>query len=281
VADYPSLYRTPEGRLRVPFASIGMFLQYQGVRLPPEAFRAVENLTKFVFSAAIMCRRLKGYLDAYQPDNWSHVPIDELFLDTQSFFLFVQQYLEDVTIVVRLTHRNLPSNFSKMVVRLRETVLKDGDPLKAFLAAEGPAFGHLKDLRDDILHRTTFDRNRKQFPHFADVFAAGSGRPTFPGSADLRSYVGAVLVRLFALSALMDTFVRKAITERQVPITQELRTAISGDGLLFTHEERPLTGGLTVGTHALFVPPALFGALENFLQAGEHLLATTPVNESV
>jgi hypothetical protein len=226
LSDYRPLYRTAEGRLRVPFASIGMFLQYQGVRLKPEAGRAVDNLTRFVFSAGIMCRRLKGYLDEYQPDNWSNVPMDELFLDTQSFFLFVQQYLEDVTIVVRLTHRDLPSDFAKMVVKLRNNVLTESDPLSAFFAAEGPAFAQLKDLRDDILHRTAFDRDRKQFPHVGNVLIAGSGQPTFVGSADLRSYIGATLVRLSALSALMDTFVRKPVAERRPAIAPELKTGL-------------------------------------------------------
>jgi hypothetical protein len=63
MTDYRSLCRTTEGRLRVPFASIRMFLRTEGMTVSTAEARAIKNLTTFVFSAAIMCRRLKEYVD--------------------------------------------------------------------------------------------------------------------------------------------------------------------------------------------------------------------------
>jgi hypothetical protein len=51
----------------------------------------IENATQFLGSLAIFAGRLPAYLKTYRPDSWVDVPSYELFLDTQSLFLFAQQ----------------------------------------------------------------------------------------------------------------------------------------------------------------------------------------------
>lgn len=96
--DYRTIYRTNDGHVRVPFASLGAFLRVEAIRVSIAEARAIENVATFVFSTGILSRRLKAYIDAI-----AVAPIRELFLDAQSFFLFVQQFLEDLALIVRMS----------------------------------------------------------------------------------------------------------------------------------------------------------------------------------
>ncbi len=159
--DYRAIYRTNDGHLRLPFASLGIFLRVEGVRVSVTEARAIGNVATFVFSAGILSRRLKEYIDAYRDETWADVPIQDLFLDAQAFFLFVQQFLEDLALIVRMSlpheqRHQMPSAFSHLIRRLCERVLAADAPLARFFAAELTWFDEIKDLRDDILHRTAF-----------------------------------------------------------------------------------------------------------------------------
>lgn len=117
-----------DGRLRVPFVGLGLLLRIEEVKVSISEARAIENLAMFVFSIGIICRRLKSYLDAYREETWADVPIHELFLDTQGFFLFVQQFLEDLTLVTRMSlpdsqRHQMPAAFAHFIPRLRRDVL--------------------------------------------------------------------------------------------------------------------------------------------------------------
>jgi hypothetical protein len=226
--DYRTIYRTDDGHLRVPFASLGTSLRVEGVQVSVPEARAIENVATFVFSAGILSRRLKEYIDAYREETWVDVPIHDLFLDAQSFFLFVQQFLEDLALIVRMSlphkqRHQMPAAFSHLIRRLCNRVLAADAPRAQFLSAEQAWFDEIKNLRNDILHRTAFERNRAAtFPDLMDVLGAGGGQPHFIRGADLRTYVGGVLVRIFALACLADEFVRTTIPARypdaQIPL---------------------------------------------------------------
>jgi hypothetical protein len=279
--DYRTIYRTNDGHLRVPFTSLGSFLRVEESRVSVAEARAIENVATFVFSAGIMSRRLKEYIDAYREETWVEVPIRDLFLDTQSFFLFVQQFLEDLALIVRMSlphkqRHQMPAAFSHLMPRLLKDVLAPDAPLAQFWLDERTWFDEIKSLRDDILHRTAFGRNRAAiFPDSFDVIRAGGGQPHFISGADLQTYVGNVLVRIFALACLSDEFVRTMIINRHPNAKMPLQ-----DGILLAPGESDLSANDLVerfglGTFLVTMSAKSQSALEYFMAAGE-----APVTES-
>ena len=130
--NYDSLIRHADGHLRAPFSHVGFYLAVQGVTPSASERRAIENSAQFLVSLSIFARRLRAHLESYQPESWVDVPLYELFLDTQSLFLFTQQYLEDMASIVRLSlphtqRHQMPAAFHQMVKRLREGSLTDDD----------------------------------------------------------------------------------------------------------------------------------------------------------
>jgi hypothetical protein len=273
--DYRVIYRTNDGHLRVPFASLGTFLRVEGLRVSAAEARAIENVATFVFSAGILSRRLKEYIDAYREETWGDVPIHNLFLDAQGFFLFVQQFLEDLALIVRMSlpheqRHQMPAAFSPLIRRLCDRVLGADAPLAQFLSVEQTWLDEIKDLRDDILHRTAFGRNRAAtFPDLSDVFRAGGGQPHFVRGADLRTYVGGVLVRILALACLADEFVRTTFAALHPNARIPLRVGI----LLAPGEIDLPTDGLVarfgLGTFLATMGLESQSALEFFMEAGE------------
>ena len=162
----------------------------------------------------------RAHLESYRPESWVDVPFYELFLDVQSLFLFTQQYLEDVAFIVRMAlphsqRHQMPAAFRTLVKRLREDVLTQSDPFKIFLDEEANWFEELKDVRDDICHRTAYDRVRAAtFPNPMDVMRAGGGVAPFLSANDLRSYVGQLFRRVLALSCVAETFVYSRIRDQ-------------------------------------------------------------------
>jgi hypothetical protein len=273
--NYRDIYRMNDGRLRVPFVGLGLFLRVEDVKLSVSEARSIENVATFVFSVGIICRRLKSYLDAYREETWENVPIHELFLDAQGLFLFVQQFLEDLTLVMRMSlphsqRQQMPAAFAHFIPRLRREVLSAETPLERFLGAEFAWFDKMKDLRDDILHRTAFGQKRAvTFPDLVDVLRAGGGQSRFLRGTDLRSYVGGVLVRIFALACLADDFVRCSISVRHADLNLPSRS-----GILFTADEIDEAGNdfasrFEPGTFIVSVGQESFESLCFFLQAGE------------
>ncbi len=252
-----------------------MFLRIEGVRLSTAEARAIENLATFVFSIGILSRRLKTYIDTYQSETWVAVPIRELFLDTQGFFLYVQQFLEDLALVIRMSlphgqRHQMPPAFSHLTRRLLERVLKSDAALARFLSTEQSWFDEMKDLRDDILHRTAFGRERSAvFPDLTDVLRAGGGQPHFIRRTTLSEYLGGVLVRVFALACLADDFVAGAITDRHPEARMPLQHGIllSADEMELCTDDKASRFGL--GTPLYSMDDDSQGALDFFMKAGE------------
>ena len=219
--DYRTTYRTQDGHIRVPFADLGIFLRIERVPISVSEARAIENVATFLFSAGILTKRLKAHVDAYKEDTWVAVPIHELFLDTQGFFLFVQQLLEDLALIIRMSlppaqrHQMSPA-FSKMTQRLLKDVLPPDAPFARFLSTEGPWLSELKDLRDDILHRTVFRERSATFPDLIDVLRAGGGQPHFRGT-NLAKYLGGVVVRVFGLNGIASNLNPRKQLRRRGP----------------------------------------------------------------
>ena len=211
--NYRDLYRTSDGHLKLPFAHLGLFLRVNQTKVGPAEARAIENMVQFLHSLFILARRLRNYLESYRPDSWTDVPFHELFLDTQSLFLFVQQFLEDVALILRMAlphsqRHQMPPAFRDLSKRLREKILRADDPLKVFLDSEARWFNEIGNLRDDICHRTAFDKSREvTFPGLMDVLRAGGGKAPFASGADLRSYIGGVFSRTLAFACDVEQFV--------------------------------------------------------------------------
>jgi hypothetical protein len=275
--DYRTIYRTNDGHIRVPFASLGMFLRVAAIRVSIAEERAIENVATFVFSVGILSRRLKAYIDAYGSHSWVDVPMLELFLDTQGFFLFVQQFLEDLALIVRMSlppnqRHQMPQAFSRLTGRLLQGVLESNAPLARFLSTEQSWFAEIKDLRDDILHRTSFDRDRvTTFPDLVGVLRAGGGQPNFIHGATLAGYLGGVLVRVFALACLADDFAASNITAHHPGAWMPLQRGIllSTDEMELCTNDKVFRFGL--GTPLYWMEAEKQSALEFFINAGEEL----------
>lgn len=207
------VYVTSKGHLRLPFAHLTQFVTANQVRLHANEIRAVLNMHQFLRSLSIICYRIRGNLMKFAPETWVDVHFDELFLDTQSFFLFVQQFLEDVTLVVRLSsdpsmRSQMSPKFSALLRRLPK-LLPEGHPLRLYLNQEMKFFDELKDLRDDILHRTGFGRVRSaEFPEFRDFIRAAGGKAPFASGQDLRAYISDCTKKIMAVACLADDLVR-------------------------------------------------------------------------
>lgn len=122
--QYAQLYRDSSRRLRLPFAHVGTYLAAQGVRPSAAERRAIVNASQGLVSLSIFAGRLRGHLEKYRPDSLRGVPFYELFLDTQTLFLFAQQYLADLAHVLRMAlpkadrHQTMPK-FGKLSLYLR------------------------------------------------------------------------------------------------------------------------------------------------------------------
>jgi hypothetical protein len=277
MSDYRAIYRTNDAHLRVPFASLATFLRIEAIQVSIAEARAIENVATFVFSIGILSRRLRTHVDAYHSDTWAGVPMHELFLDTQGFFLFVQQFLEDLALIIRMSlphtqRHQMPAAFSHLTRRLLERVLQPDAPLARFLTAEQTWFDEMKDLRDDILHRTGFGRERSAtFPDMIGVLRAGGGHPQFIRDTTLLGYLGGVLVRVFALACLADDFVTGAMIARHPDARMPLQRGIllSADDMELCTNEKVARFGL--GTPLYSMDAESQNALNSLMNAGEEL----------
>jgi len=192
----------------------------QGISFSDSERRAIENASQFLNSLSIFARRLRAHLESYRPESWVDVPLYELFLDTQSLFLFTQQYLEDVALILRMSlphsqRHQMPPAFHHLAKRLREDVLAQDDPLKIFLDEHAKWFEEVHDVRDDICHRTAYGRVRVgTFPGLSDVLRSGGSTAPFLSANDLRGYVSELFRRVLALSCVAETFVYSRILEQ-------------------------------------------------------------------
>ena len=270
MTEHRETYRRPDGRLRLPFAHVGHFLLIHQIVPSPAERRAIENAVQFVISLAIFAQRLRHHLDRYRSDSWTDVPLYELFLDTQSLFLFTQQYLEDVALILRLSlphdqRRQMPASFRKLTERLRDRLLDAEDPLKHFLDAEASWFDELRDVRDDICHRTAYDKARTTtFPDLANLMRAGGGKSEFLSAGDLRAYIGTLFRKTLALSCLAEEFVYHRIAQGHSGAQSVPPAFIIADGEidLTVYTKEPL---FPLGTAFMALSPAAIDNLNFFL----------------
>jgi len=258
--------------LRLPFAHVGLYLSIQGESPSNEERRAIENTAQFLVSLTILARRMRTHLETYRHDSWVEVPFYELFLDTQSLFLFIQQYLEDLALILRMSlphseRHQMPAAFRKLSRRLRERILESDEPLKIFLDQEAPWFEEISDVRDDICHRTAYDKARNAtFPRLSDVLRAGGGIAPFLSASDLRCYIGGLFRRILALSCVAETFVYKHIVKQyaaQTEVPPALVVAEGENDLAVTTKE-PL---FPPGTMIMTLSRVSLDNLEFFLKA--------------
>jgi len=270
-ANYDPIIRHKDGHLRAPFAHVGWYLTMQGVKPSTAERRAIENTNQFLISLSIFARRLRAHLSTYKPDSWVEVPLHELFLDVQGLFLFAQQYLEDVAQIVRLSlppgqRHQMSPKFHDLSRRLREE-LPTGEPFKAFLDEHAAWFEEMKDVRDDICHRTAYGRVRSgTFPALFDVIRAGGGVAAFLSGADLRGYVGGLFRRVLALSCVAETFVYSGILGQHPGQASVPPAIVLGDDEFdpTVSTPEPL---FPLGTFVMTFPRASLENLEYFLRS--------------
>lgn len=282
-SNYRSVYRLPDGHLRLAFAHLGHFLSVHRISPSVAERRAIENTVQFVISLTIFARRLKGHLERYRPDSWIDVPLYELFLDTQSLFLFVQQFLEDVALILRMAipksqRHQMPAAFRHLSQRLRERILAADNPLKKFLDEEATWFNEIGDIRDDICHRTAYDKSRSAvFPELADVLRAGGGIAPFISAADLRLHIGDVFTRTLAFACVAERFIYDEITKQhpqQATTVPPSFIAYEGEIDLVRNDPEPV---FPLGSLIMILDKVSVDSLEYFLRSGEEVVSSEVV----
>src|SRR5262245_3063123 len=119
---YENVYRTPQGRLKLPFADLLRLLGAHDVPISRQEAPAFWNMFQFLPSMVILAGRLRSHLSRYEEPTWVNVPFDELFLDTQAVVLFFRQFMEDVAVVVRTVlppqvRHHMPARFTVLAAR--------------------------------------------------------------------------------------------------------------------------------------------------------------------
>lgn len=278
---YENVYRNPQGRLRLPFADLPLLLHVHEVHISTQERPALENMFQFLSSVMILGGRLRSHLSRYEEDTWVNVPFNTLFLDTQAVVLFLRQFMEDVAFVVRAVlppgvRHQMPAGFTDLAARIRVSgpgrdeqlaaVLPQTDPFRRFLVTEEPWLQEVKDMRDDICHRTAYGRLRTAtFPCLVDLIRAGGSTAPFVSEADLRAYLCGLFQRWLALACLASEFVRRRIREDHT--AQQLPVA---DGFIVREGEIDFTVSsaeplFPLGTTVMTVSAASLEGLEYFL----------------
>jgi len=231
------MFRNEQGRLRLPFADLPMLLHLHGVHISAQERPALENMTQFLSSIMILAGRLRGHLTRYEEETWVNVPFHVLFLDTQSVVLFLRQFMEDASFIIRAVlppavRGQMPAGFTDLAARITASgpnrdpdlaaVVPSTDSLRQFLVDEDGWFREVKDLRDDICHRTAYGRLRTAtFPGFLDLIRAGGGKAPFASEADLRTYLCALFQHWLAFANLVGDFVSRRVRQDHpdLPVT--------------------------------------------------------------
>jgi hypothetical protein len=281
--SYQSIIRNEQGRLKLPFAGLPMVLNFTGIRLSAEERPALENMTQFVSTMMILAGRLKSSLARYEENTWVNVPFHVLFVDTQSVVLFLRQFMEDASFIIRTVLPNavrsqMPAGFTDLAVRIRNSgpdrdpelakLCEIGDPLRQFLVLEERWLREIKDLRDDICHRSAYGRLRSAtFPGFMELIRAGGGKAPFASEADLRSYLCALFERWLAFANIVGEFAARRVCEDY----PEHRFSLTG-GFVVADGEIDVTTSppeplFRLGTTIMTVAPEGLASLEYFLRA--------------
>jgi len=273
---HESAFRDSHGRMKLPVVGIPAMIHSTRLCMSPQEESSFENMMLFIYTMVTLTGRLRRCLSGYKTESWVDVPFHELFVDAQAAVLFLRQFMEDAAVVI---HTALPvqvrgqmsTGFAKLTPRIigagpgrdsgLDAVCPATDQLRTFLVAEQAWFSELKDLRDDISHRTPHGRVRSsQFPGFMDLMLSGGGHAPFASEIDLRTYLCGLFQRWLALANLVSEFVlRRARAEHPDRVLPML------GGVMIAPEEEAAALTLPLGTAVLTLPAEDMASLEYFL----------------
>ncbi len=216
--EFTDIYLTPRRHLRFFFRDdlINRLAQEQGLIVGDLV--ALDNMHEFWFSLSIICSRLHEYFITPNKRRWSD---SALYIDTQSYFFFCRQFMDDITIIIRLSlgkgvKEQISYSFSALLNN-REKIFRDNDPLLEFLNQEKAFFEKFIEIRDSIIHRGI--RTKQQYVYLFPDFYYHSinnlgGIPLFSSIEDLRVYLSESIKRIIALGCLCGDFSLSRLRER-------------------------------------------------------------------
>jgi hypothetical protein len=267
-------FRDSSGRIRLPFGQLGWILRAKGVRPARSEVRAMTNLQQFHTSLIIILGRIDGALGRFGDGSWAGVPIDHLYVDVQSFFLFNKQLVEDVAQVIRLRfgppiRGQLSPSFDRLRKQLMdEKLLDQSDSFAVLLTEYDGWFTTWDDIRDDICHRTDFGQKRlAEFPELLELVVAAGGGRDFSSGMDLRTYLCDFCRKLYTFLCAAEDFVYRGLGGRYPDLDRYLAPAymVPQGEIDFTKtSERPQ---FQPGTLVASLDPQAHAVLESFLKA--------------
>lgn len=215
---YEQFYRDPLGWPKQPFALLSDFVHRRQVPRKPADDRAIVNMYQFIESVCVICDRLRGHIAAFERDEDDECARAELNLDFQTLLLMTQQFFEDSVFVLKLflpkaVGTQLSPRFSEFRRRVPERA--PDLALSKFLVAEEGSFNRLKDIRDDITHRTAFGRVRTaQAPGLLALARAASGGQ-LDGGRSFQDYIAEIVELAFAWACIASDYVAARMGEQQ------------------------------------------------------------------
>jgi hypothetical protein len=234
--------------LRAPFAFLQTMpkdIKHSIAKVENER-RALGNVELSPHSLLLILQRIKNSMDGNQAL--------ELFIDVQSLFMFSEQFLQDVGLVIRLflpatSRQNVSPKFHKQREgwagkRLEE--LEMNEDFQRFLTEEAEWFNTWKDLRDDINHRTSFDKSRRvTFPSFEQfAHSALSGGPFIFSETDLKKCLSAFLNKLLFFGCLVEDYIKRKF----INVRESYFVAHEAEAFAFHDKLFPNGGGaVTIG----------------------------------
>lgn len=251
--ELTEIYLTPRGHLRFFFKDDLITLLAKEPGLMIGDLVALDNMHEFWFSLSIICNRLHEYFSQPNKRRWSD---NALYIDTQSYFLFCRQFMDDLTIIIRLSmgkgvKDQMSYSFSELINKRAKT-FKDSEPLLEFLNQEEPFFEKFKEIRDSIIHRGIRSKQRYVYL-FPDMFYHSvrslGGNPLFNSIDDLRIYLSESIKRIVTLGCLCGDFSSARLRERHggVSLDTTLHIALPENQVLHLIEDEtvlPLDTGL-------------------------------------
>jgi hypothetical protein len=253
---------------------LGWILRAKSLQPAKPELRAIANLGQFHASLIIILGRIHGALGQFSDESWAGVPMEYLFVDVQSLFLFSKQMVEDVAQVIRLrfdhpARGQLPAAFDKLRRRLMKgDVVIPSDQFIVLLREYDEWFTTWDDIRDDICHRTAFGKDRlAEFPEMLDLVVAAGGRKEFCSGMDLRAYLCDFCRRLYTFLCAAEDFVYRGLRERYPDLDRDLAPAYmvpQGEIDFRKTSERP---EFQPGTLITCVSQEAYAVLDSFLTA--------------
>jgi len=240
-------------------------------------------MMQVISTMTILTSRLRECLSRYEEQTWVNVPFHVLFVDTQSAVLFLRQFMEDASFIIRAVlpspvRGQMPAGFTDLAARiigsgpgrdpLLAAVCPPNEPLREFLVAEVTWFREVKDLRDDICHRSAYGRLRSAtFPGFMELIRAGGGKAPFASEADLRSYLCGLFQRWLAFANVVGEFVSRCMREDHPE-----KSVVGAGGFIVQEGEIDLTKTskepmFPLGTTIMTLSAEGLASLEYFLEA--------------